>query len=258
VVPLLFIALGIAVTYFAIVWAISVRIKNYGLLDVAWSYGVAILSPLYAAYGPGLLERRVAFTVVGTLWSLRLGTYILRRVLRHHPQEDKRYEVLRKKWPGAGMFLLFFELQAILVVIFSLPYLFAAYNTTKHLQLAEMIGLSLALFALIGEVTADHQMKSFKANPANEGRICQSGLWHYSRHPNYFFEAVFWFAIALAAWPSPWGWISLACPLLMLQFLLKVTGIALTEEYTIKSKGDAYRNYQRTTSAFIPWFRKQL
>lgn len=255
---LLLIGTIIAVTYFSIVWGISVRIKNYGLLDAAWSYGVTILSPIYAIFGPGLLERRLAFTVVGTLWSLRLGTYILRRVLRHHPQEDKRYEVLRKQWPGSGMFLLFFELQAIIVVIFSLPFLFASFYTSNTLQPLEIIGLSLALLSLVGEITADHQMKTFKHNPTNEGKVCQTGLWHYSRHPNYFFEAAFWFSIALASFSSPWGWISIVCPLLMLQFLLKVTGIPLTEEYAIKSKGDAYREYQRTTSAFIPWFRKSL
>lgn len=255
-IPLLLAALAIAVTYFAITWAISVRIRNYGLLDVAWSYGVAILAPIYAFFGPGLLSRRLVFTAVGVAWSLRLGTYILRRVLSHHPQEDKRYEGLRKQWPGPGRFLLFFELQAILVVIFSLPFLFAAFNSAS-LQPLEWIGILLAVAALIGEITADHQMKTFKSDPASHGQVCRVGLWRYSRHPNYFFEASFWFAIALAAFNSPWGWISIVCPLLMLQFLLKVTGIPLTEEYAIKSKGVAYREYQRTTSAFIPWFPKK-
>ncbi len=248
----------ISLAYFAIVWAISVRIKNYGLLDVAWSYAVAILAPVYFFLSPGLLERRVAFTLVGMLWSLRLGTYIFRRVLRHHPEEDRRYEVLRKQWPGPGMFLLFFELQAVVAVIFSLPFLFAAFNSHPQMLTVEIIGLALALLSLAGEVTADHQMKTFQANATNRGKVCQQGLWNYSRHPNYFFEASFWFSIALAALGSPWGWIAIACPLLMLQFLLKVTGIPLTEEYSLKSKGDAYREYQRTTSAFIPWFRKKL
>jgi len=253
---LLLIGLAIAVTYFAITWAISVKIKNYGLLDVAWSYGVAILAPIYALYGPGDYTRKWLVTAIGVLWSLRLGTYILLRVIWHHPTEDVRYESLRKRWPGPAMFLAFFELQAIIVVIFSLPFLFVAFNTRAGLSPVEMAGLILAVFSLCGEALADHQMRVFKANPANKGAVCQAGLWRYSRHPNYFFEALIWWAFFLVALGSPWGWTTIVCPLLMLQFLLKVTGIPLTEEYAVKSKGEAYREYQRTTSAFVPWFRK--
>ena len=108
------------------------------------------------------------------------------------------------------------------------------------------------------EALADAQMKRFKAAPANRGQVCQVGLWRFSRHPNYFFEALIWVGFALFALGSPHGWIALSCPVLMLYFLLKVTGIPLTEEYAVKSKGAAYREYQRTTSAFIPWFHKSL
>ncbi len=255
-ITLLLAGLVIAVTYFAATWAVSVRIKNYGLLDVAWSYGVAILAPIYAVFSPGEPMRKWLLTAIGVAWSLRLGTYILLRVLRHHPQEDVRYETLRARWTGAGMFLIFFELQAVLVVIFSLPFLFVACNTAPTLSPLEIAGLTLAIIALGGETLADLQMQAFKRDPASKGQVCQRGLWRYSRHPNYFFEAMIWWAFFLVALGSPFGWIALACPLLMLQFLLKVTGIPLTEEYALKSKGAAYREYQRTTSAFIPWFRR--
>lgn len=255
-ITLLLIGLAIAVTYFAATWAVSVRIKNYGLLDVAWSYGVAILAPIYAVFSPGEPVRKWLLTGLGMAWSLRLGTYILRRVARHHPQEDVRYETLRKRWPGAGMFLVFFELQAVLVVIFSLPFLFVAFDTAPALRPLEIAGLLLALLALGGETLADLQMQAFKRDTPDKHAVCQRGLWRYSRHPNYFFEALIWVAFFLTAMGSPYGWITLACPLLMLQFLLKVTGIPLTEEHAVQSKGDAYREYQRTTNAFIPWFRK--
>jgi steroid 5-alpha reductase family enzyme len=255
-IPLLLIGLAVAVTYFAITWLISVKIRNYGLLDVAWSYGVAILAPIYAVAGPGFAMRKWAITAIGVAWSLRLGTYILLRVIGHHPTEDARYETLRTKWPGPGMFLVFFEIQAVLVVIFSLPFLFAAFNTTQNLSSLEIAGLMLAVLSLCGESVADRQMKSFKSDRGSKGKVCQRGLWAYSRHPNYFFEALFWWGIFIFALGSPWGWITIVCPLLMLWFLLKVTGIPLTEEHSVKSKGDAYREYQRTTSAFIPWFKK--
>jgi steroid 5-alpha reductase family enzyme len=247
--------LAIAGTYFALTWAISVRIRNYGLLDVAFSYGVAILAPMYAWFAPGDPLRKWAFAAIGAAWSVRLGTYILVRVLRHHPVEDPRYLTLRARWPGALRFLGFFELQALLVVVFSLPFLVVAVNPSPRITPLEVAGMGLAIVALIGEAVADLQMQAFKRDPASRGKVCEAGLWRYSRHPNYFFESLVWWGCFLAALPSPWGWVTIACPLLMLYFLFKVTGIPLTEEYAVKSKGDAYREYQRTTSAFVPWFR---
>ncbi len=251
--------LAIALLYFTVTWAVSVKINNYGLLDVAWSYGVAILAPIYALNGTGDPVRKWIMTGIGAAWSLRLGTYILLRVLRHHPHEDVRYETLRAKWPGRGMFLAFFELQAVLVVIFSLPFLFVSFGLKSPVGVVDAFGLALALFGLAGEAVADKQMKQFKNDPANKNSVCQAGLWRYSRHPNYFFESLVWwgfFIVAASASGSWLGWLTVVCPLLMLFFLFKVTGIPLTEEYAVRSKGDAYREYQRTTSAFVPWFRK--
>jgi steroid 5-alpha reductase family enzyme len=256
-ITLLLAGLAIAAVYFAITWAISVRIRNYGLLDVAFSYGVAILAPMYAWLAPGVPLRRWMFAAVGAAWSVRLGTYILMRVIRHHPVEDARYGTLRERWPGAGRFLVFFELQAALVVVFSLPFLFASFNPAPALAPIEIAGLGLAVVAVLGEAVADLQMGAFKRDPASTGKVCEVGLWRYSRHPNYFFEFLVWCAFAVAAVASPHGWIAVVCPALMLYFLLRVTGIPLTEAYAVKSKGDAYREYQRTTSAFVPWFRKR-
>jgi steroid 5-alpha reductase family enzyme len=247
---------AVAALYFAAVWGISVRIGNYGLLDVAWSYGILILAPLYAALSPGFAARKWALAGVGMLWSLRLGTYILVRVLKHHPKEDQRYESLRKRWPGPGMFLVFFEVQALTIVVFSLPFLFVSFNSSPVWQPVEIAGLALGVVALLGEATADLQMQAFKRDPANRDEVCQRGLWHYSRHPNYFFESLTWVAYFLVALGSPWGWTTFVCPLLMLWFLFKVTGIPLTEEYAVKSKGEKYREYQRTTSAFVPLPRR--
>lgn len=251
-------ALGLAIAagYFAVTWAISVRIANYGLLDVAFSFGVAILAPLYAYVGPGVGPRKWLFAAIGIAWSLRLGTYILIRVVRHHPAEDPRYGSLRQRWPGPLAFLAFFELQALLVAVFSVPFLLASFNTVPALTIIEVAGLALAAVGVLGEATADVQMQAFKRSTPNRGTVCQVGLWRYSRHPNYFFESLVWWGFFIAALGSPFGWITVVCPLLMLYFLLRVTGIPLTEEHALQSKGDAYREYQRTTSRFIPWFRK--
>jgi steroid 5-alpha reductase family enzyme len=255
--PLFFAGLFLMVVVFAMAWVVCVRVHNYGFLDVVWSYGLALLAPLYAWQGPGNPLRKWLFAGVGLVWSLRLGTYIFRRVLRHHPQEDIRYQSFRIRWPNPVMFLGFFELQALIISLFSLPILLACFNRNAALSPVEIAGLGLSLFAVVGEALADWQMSQFKAKPANHGRVCQDGLWHYSRHPNYFFESLVWWGFFLAALGSPLGWTTIICPLLMLYFLFQVTGIPLTEQFALKSKGDAYRDYQRTTSAFIPFFRRR-
>jgi steroid 5-alpha reductase family enzyme len=242
---------------FALVWAVCVRINNYGYLDVVWSLSVAILAPLYAVLGTGDVNRRAAFATVGALWSLRLGLYIFLRVTRKHPVEDARYRTLREKWPGRWRFLLFFELQALVAVLFSLPFLLASLNPHPGLQAVEIAGLLLALFATGGESLADWQAQRFKRNPRNKSAIVNIGLWRYSRHPNYFFESLVWWGFFIAALDSPWGWVTLACPVVMLYLLLNVTGIPLTEKHSVESRGEAYRAYQRTTSRFIPFLREK-
>ena len=248
----------ISAGYFLLTWLVSVKIRNYGLLDVAWSYGVTILAPLYAVMGNGLPMRRWIGLGLGVAWSLRLGTYIFLRVIKHHPVEDVRYQTLRARWPGAGMFLLFFQLQAVLVAIFAIPFLLLSFDARSEFEMLEIMGWGLAVVSLLGESLADAQLKRFKQNPANHGQVCAVGLWRYSRHPNYFFEALIQGAFCLMAWSSPYGWVTMLNPILMLYFLLRVTGIPLTEEYALKSKGEAYRKYQRTTSALIPWPPKSL
>jgi steroid 5-alpha reductase family enzyme len=253
---LLLIACALMIILFGLVWLICLRLQNYGFLDAIWSLSVALLAPLYAVLGEGDLARRVAFAVVGALWSLRLGGYILVRVWRHHPQEDRRYRTLRERWPGPGRFLLFFELQALIAVLFSLPFLLAAQNPHPGIQGVEWLGLALAVAATAGEGIADLQAQRFKAQPANRTRVVNIGLWRYSRHPNYFFESLVWWGFFVAALGSPYGWLTVICPLLMLYLLLNVTGIPLTEKHSLESRGEAYRAYQRSTSRFIPWFPK--
>jgi steroid 5-alpha reductase family enzyme len=246
----------IAIVGFALVWIYSVRTRNYGFLDVAWSLSVAVLAPLYALLGNGDAARRIAFSAVGTLWSLRLGLYVLLRVRRMHPQEDGRYRTLREKWGGPSGFLLFFEFQALIAVVFSLPFLLASVNTRPGLGIFESLGLTLALCATAGEALADWQAQRFKRDPANRAAVVDVGLWRYSRHPNYFFESMVWWGFFVAALDSRYGPLTVVCPLMMLYLLFNVTGIPLTEKHSLENRGDAYRDYQRTTSRFLPWFPK--
>ena len=109
------------------------------------------------------------------------------------------------------------------------------------------------LSAIVGETVADRQLANWRKDPNNKGRTCRSGLWRYSRHPNYFCEWLMWCAYAALAWPGPLGPVALGAPALLLFLVLKVTGIPPTEARALASRGADYRRYQRTTSAFVPW-----
>jgi steroid 5-alpha reductase family enzyme len=175
-------------------------------------------------------------------------------VTRHHPQEDARYRTLRQAWPTPARFLLFFELQALIALVFSMPFLLASINQKPRMAAVEILGLSLAVLATIGESLADWQAQRFKRGPHGKNAVNDLGLWRYSRHPNYFFESLVWWGFFIAAASSPYGWLTVVCPLLMLYLLLNVTGIPLTEKHSLQSRGESYRQYQRKTSRFIPWF----
>jgi len=246
----------VAALVFAAMWYVSLRVENYGFLDVTWTLSVGLLALIDGIVGPGLAERRILFTVVGLAWSLRLGLFVLARVVRHHPTEDKRYRSLRERWRSPGAFLGFFELQALVAVVFSAPFLCAAFAGDADISVFEWAGLSIASVGIVGEALADAQAQSFKRRPLSNKRILDIGLWRYSRHPNYFFEIVAWLGFALAALDLPYGWTSLACPILISYFLLRVTGIPLTEKHSLETHGNLYRDYQRRTSALVPWPRK--
>lgn len=238
-----------------VLWLIHLLLRNAAIVDAGWAGGLAILAIIYAAAGVGYPVRAWAMAAMVSVWGLRLALYLLFTRVIGHPEEG-RYRELRRQWKTALplKFLAFFEFQAALCVLLSVPFLLAAVNPKPALSALEYAAAALWLSALAGEITADVQLSRFKSNPANRGKLCDVGLWRYSRHPNYFFESVIWFAYALFGLGSRWGWIGLVSPVLILYFLLKVTGIPATEAQALRSKGDAYRKYQETTSMFIPWF----
>ena len=193
-----------------------------------------------------------------TLWSLRLAAHLTTRIAALYPEEEGRYLELRRAWAGQEnvRFLGFFVAQGLSNAALSVPFLLACADIRQPLGGYELAGSLLFVVALAGEAGADRQLASFKADRANRGRTCRSGLWRYSRHPNYFFEWLVWVSYFVFALPSPWGWTQAAAPLVMLWFLFRVTGIPLTEAQARRSRDD-YRDYQRSTSAFLPWFPKR-
>jgi steroid 5-alpha reductase family enzyme len=146
----------------------------------------------------------------------------------------------------------FFQFQVVLALLLSVGFLVVAYRSSTPPLVAIVAALLVWIASVAGEALSDWQLERFKKDPANRGRVCQSGLWHYSRHPNYFFECLHWPVYLLLAIGSPWIWATLIPPAVMWFLLLKVSGIPMTEAQTAKSRPE-YADYIRTTSAFIPW-----
>lgn len=252
-------AVGLAVL-FAAAFLVCRRLDNFGFVDVAWAFAFTPLVWFYAVAAPGWLPRRLALATLATIWSVRLGTHLLRRVAHHHPHEDRRYQQLRRDWSAnfTAKMAGFFQLQGLSIVLLGVPFLLPMLNVSASWSPWEFAGLALWTVAFAGESLADAQLAAFKRDPANAGRICDTGLWRYSRHPNYFFEWLIWVAYFLCALGSPWGCFAVIAPATILYLLLRVTGIPMIEEQAARSKGDAYRRYQAATSVFVPWPPKKI
>jgi steroid 5-alpha reductase family enzyme len=258
--PLIMMLLGwlVVTAIMAGLWLVQRARRDAGVVDVGWAANLGLLAVLYAALGRGAAPHRVLVAVAAGVWSLRLAAYVYVNRVRGK-EEDGRYQTLRARW-GAGAqwrFLVFFEVQGLLDAILSLPFLVIASNRAAGLNTWEYAGAALWLVAIGGEALADRQLARFRADPANRGRTCRVGLWRTSRHPNYFFEWLHWWAYVLMALTAAWWWVTLVGPAIMTFFLFKVTGIPATEAQALASRGDDYRDYQRTTSMFVPWFPRK-
>jgi steroid 5-alpha reductase family enzyme len=234
-------------------------LPNAAWVDVGWAGGLGVLALVYAVFGPAPGSRRLLLAVLAGAWSFRLAAHLYRDRVAGGREEDKRYGGMRADWrEKAPLYFLFVFLgQGLLDVLLSIPFLLIAFNPDPVLQTVEWAGAALWLLALAGESLADRQLTAFKSDPANRGRVCKRGLWRYSRHPNYFFEWLVWVSYAMIALAAPSGWLAWISPAIILFLLTRVSGIPLTERYSLESRGEAYRQYQRETSAFVPWWPKR-
>ena len=254
-----FILLVEACLYFAVCWLIARKIDNWSIVDVAWSYGFALVGLQMIAVhfffapmsGQGLLM--AAATVA---WSVRLGSHLAKRVLGHLDQEDGRYLKMRAEYGDRmpARMVYFYFVQAVVLAILCLPLLSSSpVNVPSAPDAIHWAGLGVVGLALLIETIADAQLAAFKQDPANRGKVCERGLWAWSRHPNYFGEWLVWVGFLLMSYNSAYrGVPGLLCVGVIYYFLTRVTGVPLTEQHLLASKGEAYADYQRRVPAFWP------
>ncbi len=248
----------VAAVLMGALWLLSVRHKDAGLVDVGWAASIAGLAVLYAVAGDGSIVQRGLAGAVGGVWGGRLAWHLLTdRILGK--EEDGRYKALREHWGDAANahFAWVFQAQAALAAFLSIPFLVIAHTARETIAPVQAVGLVVFIVAKLGESIADRQLAAWRRNPENKGKTCRSGMWRYSRHPNYFCEWLIWWGFALLAWPAPYGpWMFLG-PLVMYVFVTKLTGIPHAEKQALRSRGADYRRYQASTNAFFPWFPEE-
>ena len=242
----------------SVLWLVHLRLRNAAVVDVGWAAGLAVLAFLYAAFSHAPKSRLLLLCGLVGIWAFRLSYHLYRDRVAGWPEEG-RYRTLRASWgdKAALYFWFFFTGQGVLNVLLSIPFLFITLNLQSKVSSLEWTGAGLWALAVCGESLADRQLKAFKKDPRNRAQVCRVGLWNYSRHPNYFCEWLIWCSYALMATAASSGWLAWLSPVIILFLLLKVSGIPPTEKQSLKSRGDLYREYQRTTPAFFPWFPKQ-
>ncbi len=249
---------AIAFTIVLIAYGVQWVKQDAGIGDAAWSAGLAISAIWLAVMAEGNPVQRWAVVLLTFPWGARLAWFILRhRVIGQ--EEDARYAALRERW-GARANLYFFAvflLQGGLILLFSLPLLAAVTQPSEGWSVSIVLALITGWGAILGEVLADRQLNQWRSNPENAGKLMCSGLWQYSRHPNYFFEWLHWWAYVLLAWGDWHMFLALTGPVFMYIFLVHITGIPPSESRSLMRRGIAFEAYQRSTSKFFPWFPRE-
>lgn len=256
---LILIALGLVVALMAACYLAAIRWQDIGFVDLGWTFGVGVAGVVYAVLlEDHLADRRLLVAVLAGIWSSRLGWHILARRIAGQV-EDARYRALRTHWGDRTRFFvpLLFAAEVPLAILFSLPLLIAMQNPNASLTAWDAAGVAVWIIAVMGEAMADRQLDRFRRRAGNRGKTCREGLWGWSRHPNYFFEWVHWWAYVLMGVGAPYGWVTLVGPVMMFLFLFGITGIPHAERQALARRGDDYRRYQQTTSAFFPWFKRK-
>jgi steroid 5-alpha reductase family enzyme len=251
-------SLAVVLTYMTAIWLVSLVLRNASIVDVFWGLGFTLLAAVFFATTDGFVGRKVLVTTLVVVWGLRLSLYIQWR--NWGRGEDYRYRAWREKAGEKFWWVSFFQvflLQGVLLWLISAPILGAEfYDSPDELTAVDVLGALVWAVGFLFEAVGDWQLARFKADPANKGKVMQSGLWRYTRHPNYFGDATVWWGYSVIAAGTVDGLWTVFSPMLMTVLLLRVSGVALLERAQVQTKPQ-YRAYIESTSAFLPWFPRR-
>jgi steroid 5-alpha reductase family enzyme len=242
--------------YMAVLFAAALLKRDNSIVDIAWGPGFVLVALLTLLLGKTFEDRQVLVTALVGTWGIRLGVHLYFR--NRGRGEDFRYAKWRKEWGRwfvPRSFFQIFVLQGILMLIVSYGVVLVNSSPSPGLAALDVLGAAVWVFGFIFEAAGDAQLKAFKQKPENKGRIMRSGLWRYTRHPNYFGEAVMWWGIFIIDLSLPRGWTGVVSPVLITFLLLRVSGVTMLEK---KYAGNnEFLVYARRTNAFFPWFPKK-
>lgn len=244
---------GLVLGMMSLLWLVSVRLTDVSIVDPWWSFGFLLVS-LQGILRTGATPAKLLVLSLVATWALRLWAHLLWRS-RGKP-EDPRYAAFRERF-GAQRYwwvsyFQVFVLQGLLMLIISAPLVVASMAAPPDpIGLTHLLGASVVVIGLLFEVIADHQLAAFRRDKTKRGQVLDSGLWRYSRHPNYFGEALLWWGFWILALPQPYGWATIFAPILMSFLLLRVSGVTMLDAHLSRTK-PGYADYVRRTSAFFP------
>ncbi len=249
--------LFIIIIIMSLLWFISIYKKNVSIVDLFWGIGFVILGIFYFFNTEGLEIRKTIVSILVSIWGIRLSLYLTWR--NWNKGEDFRYQNFRKQFGKKNYwwisFFQTFLLQGILMWLISAPLLSSQFFKNNSLNIFDSIAIIIWIIGFIFEAGGDYQLANFKNNPQNKGKVLNTGLWKYSRHPNYFGDATIWWSFGLFS-VAAGNYFSLLSSLLMTLLIIKISGVSLLEK-TLKSSKPQYREYIKKTPAFFPWFPKK-
>jgi len=245
-------------SYFFVLFIIGQVLKNNSIVDIGWGIGFVIVA-FYILFVKGFYDAASVITVLLiSIWGLRLFYYVLKRNMGK--PEDFRYVNFRRKWgskfPALKAYLQVYFLQSVFMYIISLSILVILSDEyKKNFLLFASIGIAVWIIGFIFEAVGDMQLKNFKEGGKNKGKIMKTGLWKYTRHPNYFGEATMWWGIFIISFTAKHWYIALISPVILTYLLLFVSGVPMLEKKY--SDNVEFIEYKKVTSKFIPWFKKK-
>ena len=241
-----------------LLWVVSIIVKNVSIVDLFWGLGFVLTAGFYFFKTEGSDLRKIILIHLVSIWGIRLSVYLAWRNIGKG--EDFRYRQFRKNYGEKRYwwisFFHTFLLQGILMWLISAPLLGAQYyGQNKPLRVIDVIGILLWITGFFFEAVGDYQLAQFKADAGNKGKVMDKGLWHYTRHPNYFGDSAVWWGYGILCLASG-SYFPLLGSLLMTALIIKVSGVSLLEK-SLKEQKPQYKEYIEKTSAFLPWFPKQ-